>query len=461
MVSRPDDNKGLFGADVSGILRASRTGGRAMDLADAERFLGDIETVECCFPDAWGVLVGRRMPAPVFLRAAERGISWPNAPFAWNIRGDIDPVPYTNADTGFPNMHMVPDLSSLRPAPWADRTAFCMLDGYVEPGGDPHPLDPRGIARRAVDALAATGYEAWVAPELEFYLTTEDWQPLYEDHRCWSMTLGAEHEPILGAIRSTLLAAGVPVESTQTEGGPGQWEVNIGPASPIEAADHAAILKYVVKVVAKRHGVRATFMPMPFQDVEGSGHHLHESLRSTGTTDNVFADDQRVFDAYLAGVLDHMADLTAVSLPSVNAYKRLKDYTFAPNRVSWAADNRTVAVRIPAGERTDRRLEIRTPSSDANPFLIVAGSVAAGADGISRSASPVPATEGDAYKDDSLERLPSTLGEAADRFERSAFCKDVFGEVFVETFSILCRREEAAYRDHVSDWERTRYLEPS
>jgi len=217
----------------------------------------------------------------------------------------------------------------------------------------------------------------------------------------------------------------------------------------------------VVKVVAKRHGVRATFMPMPFQDVEGSGNHLHESLRAEGSTANVFAEDHAVFDAYLGGVLDHMADLTAVNLPSVNAYKRLKDYTFAPNRVSWANDNRTVAVRIPAGGRADRRLEIRTASSDANPYLIVAGTVAAGADGIVRKAAPPPATEGDAYKDDMLERLPTSLGEAADRFERSAFCKDVFGDVFVETFSILCRREEAAYRAHVSDWERARYLEPS
>jgi glutamine synthetase len=432
-----------------------------MDLAEAERFLSDVDTVECCFPDTWGVFVGRRMPTAVFVRSVEHGISWPNAPFAWNIRGDIDPVPYTNADTGFPNMHVVPDLASLRTAAWAERTAFCLLDAYLEPGGDPHPLDTRGICRRATETLGAAGYEAWVAPELEFYLTTPEWEPLYDEHRCWSMTLGAEHEAILAEIRSTLLAAEIPIESSQTEGGPGQWEVNVGPASPVEAADNAALLKYVVKVVAKRHGVRATFMPMPFQDVEGSGHHLHESLRVAGSTANVFAEDQGVLDAYLGGTLEHMADLTAVNLPSVNAYKRLKDYTFAPNRVSWAFDNRTVAVRIPAGEQASRRLEIRTASSDANPYLIVAGTVAAGADGIVRKVAPPAPTEGDAYKDDSLERLPITLGEAADRFERSAFCKDVFGDVFVETFSLLCSREETAYREHVSDWERARYLEPS
>jgi len=150
-----------------------------------------------------------------------------------------------------------------------------------------------------------------------------------------------------------------------------------------------------------------------------------------------------------------------VNLPSVNAYKRLKDYTFAPNRVSWAVDNRTVAVRIPSGDPAARRLEIRTPSADANPYLIVAGAVASGADGIARSLTPPPATEDDAYRDETLERLPTTWGAAVDLFERSAFCKDTFGETFVETFSLLARREETQFRQHVTDWERSRYLGPS
>jgi glutamine synthetase len=144
----------------------------------------------------------------------------------------------------------------------------------------------------------------------------------------------------------------------------------------------------------------------------------------------------------------------------VNAYKRLKDYTFAPNRVCWALDNRTAAVRIPAGDPDSRRLEIRTASSDANPYLILAGAIAAGADGIGQGLDPPPAIEGDAYRDDTLERLPSTLGAAVDVFEASAFCKDVFGEVFVQTFSILARREEAEFHAHVTDWERARYLGP-
>jgi glutamine synthetase len=129
--------------------------------------------------------------------------------------------------------------------------------------------------------------------------------------------------------------------------------------------------------------------------------------------------------------------------------------------VCWGDDNRTVAVRIPAGDPAARRLEIRTASADANPYLIIAGTIAAGADGLRRGLTPPAPVEGDAYKDDTLERLPDTWGDAVDRFEASAFCKDLFGEVFLETFSILARREEAAFRAHVTDWERNRYLDPS
>jgi glutamine synthetase len=315
------------------------------------------------------------------------------------------------------------------------------------------------MLRHAVAELGDLGYEAWVAPELEFYLCTEDWQPVSRDHRCWSMTRGDEAEPVIGEIRAMLLAAGVPVESSQTEGGPGQFEINVGPASPLDAADNAALLKYVVKLVARRHDLRATFMPMPFQGEEGSGHHLHESLRRSGHGENVFATDDAVFDAYLAGVLEHMPDLTAVNLPGVNAYKRLKDYTFAPNRVSWGHDNRSVAVRIPSGDQAARRLEIRTASADANPYLIVATTLSSGADGIARGLTPPKPTHGDAYLDGSLERLPATLGEAVGRFERSAFCRAHLGDLFVDTYALVCRGEETAYQDHVSGWERERYLE--
>jgi len=439
-----------------------------MDHAGAKELIERhaIETVECCFPDSWGVLTGRRMPAATFLRVARSGMSMPNAPFAWDLLGHIDPTPYASADTGFPNMFVRADLGTLRVAPWAARTALCLFDAFVGPDGPEHPLDSRAILRRAVARLNVTGYVAWTASELEFYLCDEQWQRIYADTRCWSMERGSDLEPVLGEIRATLLRCDVPVESSQIEYGPGQMEVNVEPGPPLETADRAAIFKYVVKILARRHGLRATFMAMPFQDGAGSGHHLHHSLRAIGSAANLFArvdDDAGPIRSvpmrrYLAGVLAHLSELTLVNLPTVNAYKRLEDYTFAPNRVSWGIDNRTVAVRVPLADGPSTRLELRAASSDANPYLIMAGAVASGADGLARELDPPPVTEGDAYTDPDLELLPTSLATAAQLFERSPFCKGLYGETFVETFTILARREQAAFLHHVTDWERDRYL---
>ena len=414
-----------------------------MDLAEAERFLSDVDTVECCFPDTWGVFVGRRMPTAVFLRG---GRAWDSAcrtlPFAWNIRGDIDPVPYANADTGFPNMHVVPDLVDA-PAGAVGRPDRVLPDGRVHrsrrrAASARHTRD----LRRAVAALDAVGYEAWVAPELEFYLmhprlaAAVRRPPVLVDDARRGARAGHRGDP-LDAARARASRS----SPARPRAGPGQWEINVGPASPIETADNAAILKYVVKLVARRHGLLATFMPMPFQDVEGSGHHLHESLRARGLRRrNVFAEDRQAsFDArYLAGVLEHMADLTAVNLPSVNAYKRLKDYTFAPNRVSLGdrqphrggADPRRRAGTPPA--RDPHGLLGREPVPDR-------GRNDRGGRRRHRATVHAAAADRGRRVQGRYARAPArrTLGAAVDRFERSAFCKDVFGDVFVETFSLL------------------------
>ena len=413
----------------------------------------------------WGILTGRKLPAAAFLRAAEHGLSMPNAPFAWSVRGDIEPLPYANADTGFPNMHVVPDLATLRAAPWAPETAFCLMDASVEPGGPPNPLDPRAKVRTAVARSDALGLEAVVASELEFYLCTPDGRPIYADHRPWSMANAAAYEPVLGEMREMLQGAGIEVESSQTEYGPGQMELNVAPADPLTMADTATILRYVVKLVAKRHDLRATFMPVPFLGGSGSGHHLHESLRHKDSGELAFVPGPgasfptTVMGSYIAGVLDHAIETTALNLPSINAYKRLADYSFAPNRVCWGLDHRTALIRIPAARGDGTRIEIRTPSSDANPYLIIAASIAAGADGVRRDLKPPPPINGDAYRDDTLARLPRTLAEAADVFEASAFCADLFGEVFVQTFTALIRMEDVAFRRYVTDWERERYFD--
>ena len=206
---------------------------------------------------------------------------------------------------------------------------------------------------------------------------------------------------MLGEIRSALLGCAVPVESSQTEYGPGQMEVNISPSGPLEAADNATILKYVVKVVARKHGLRATFMPMPFQEGSGSGHHVHLSLvrRDRTRTCSPARLEGDLLRCLPRGRPRPLVELTAVNLPSVNAYKRLFDYTFAPNRVSWASTTERWPFASPPGKP---RAQAGDPDGlrGREPLPDRCRRARATAEGVAGRLQPPGATSGDAYKDE-------------------------------------------------------------
>jgi glutamine synthetase len=467
-----DDQMGVILRTVKAVRQAeawdlgepaSEVDAAAIEDARGQIESAGIDTIECCFPDMWGGLCGKRLTAARFLEVATAGFSVANAPLAWTIAGEIIPLPYANADTGFPNMRVIPDLTSLRPITWRPRTAICMLDTFT-PDGLPVALDTRRILRRAVDRLARAGFQAWTATELEFYLCDLEWKPLYSGNRSYSITKGVEAEAVLAEIRRSLTAFGMNVEASQTEYGPGQFEINIGAGDPLRAADDTVIFKHVVKEIAHRHSLRATFMPCPFTGANCSGLHVHQSLRLP--TGNAVPSDGAPVEssplgAYISGLLERLPELTAIFSPTLNAYKRAADYSFAANRACWGFDNRTVAIRVLGEPAGSRRAELRTASPDANPYLVLAGCLAAGADGIERKAEPPPAVLGDAYKDGDLPRLPSDLPAAVHALERSSFAATMLGPAFVESFVALVRHELQLFAASVTDWERERYREPA
>jgi glutamine synthetase len=424
-----------------------------------------ISTVDCCFVDLWGTLGARRLTAAQFVRVADRGLSMPRAPYLWSGNADIVDLPAASAGNGFPNLVMRADLTSVRLAPWLPGTgAVCFLDG--DPVEDGVLLDTRAILRSAVAALESTGHSVRIASELEFYLLKPDGTAPHARHRPFSLTDAVVLEPVLGAIRERLLAAGVHVESSQTEYGPGQIEVNIAPSEPVRNADNAALLRAVARTTAAEHGWLATFMPMPVQDASGSGHHLHLSLvDSRGQA--AFSVERghelgATLGSFVAGTLLGAPPLTAVYLPTVNAYKRTADYTFAPNRCCWGFDNRSAALRIPPDRGDDTRIEFRIPSSDCNPYLVTAALLATGADGIRRGSVAPQALGGDAYQDDELPRLPGSLGEALDRMEESRTELHALpgfpAAAVLDALVAHGRRDLAAFAAHITDWEMARYL---
>lgn len=419
-----------------------------------------IHTVECVLVDTWGIPRGKRLPVRQFLRGAGYAIA--NVLYTWDPRCGIFDTPFVEASDGFPDMHAVPDLASFRVAGWADGVGVVLCDTYAE-SGEPVPLDPRGMLKRVLDRFAGHGLAVQAATELEFHLMTADWEPLFSDVHCYSIAKGAELEPVLLDIRESLRRTGIEVEACNVEYGPAQVEINLRYGPALEMADATVLFKYVVRETARRHGMRATFMAKPYMGEAGNGMHVHQSLvRADGS--NAFAETDgepplgsALMRRYLSGLMAHQKDLQAVTAPTVNGYKRVEDYSFSPTQVTWGLDHRLVGVRCIAGKGQASRLEARWAAADANPYLVLAGCLAAGLDGIEQDLPLPDMVVGDPHADDRWERLPTSLAGALANFEAAPFVKEAFGETFAQIYPHLVRHELDEFARHVTDWEKTRY----
>lgn len=439
----------------------------ADDVERAREFLEEngVHTVECMFADTWGVPRGKRLPASQFLKSTEQGFAIANVAFTWDPHCFIFPTGFVNEATGYPDMHVVPDLSTLRIAGYREQTAFCICDTVDIHTHEPVALDGRNILRRTLERFRSRGFEPIAATELEFHLCTPDWEPFYRGVHCYSITKGAEVEPVVGDIRRALDVAGITVEACNVEYGPAQVEVNLGYGLALDVADAAMVFKYIVKQAAAAHGLRATFMPKPYMGEAGNGLHIHQSLRGADGT-NAFAEKDEGAPIYsslmrrcLAGLVAHQKELQAVMCPTINGYKRVEDYSFAPTQVSWGLDHRLVGVRTVADHGEATRLEARWASADANPYLVLAGCIGAAADGLEREHELPPMVTGDPHADAALERLPLSLEGAVANFEESDFVRELYGDVFVDTYLEMLRHEIGLFARQVTDWELARYRE--
>jgi glutamine synthetase len=439
----------------------------AGDLEQARELIdrNEVHTVECMFADTWGIPRGKRVPASYFLKSEASGFAIANVAYTWDPHCFIFPTPFVSGEHGYPDMHALPDLSTLRVAGYREGVAYCICD-TVDPGTHERiPLDGRDILRRVVERIRATGYEPVAATELEFHLCTPDWEPFYRGVHCYSMVKGAEVEHVVGDIRRALDVSGIIVEACNVEYGPAQVEVNLGCGPALDVADATLVYKYVVKQMAAAHGLHATFMAKPFMGDAGNGLHVHQSLRGADGR-NAFAEKDdgaplhsSLMRRCLSGLVAHQLDLQAVMCPTINAYKRVEDYSFAPTQVSWGLDHRLVGVRtvVDSGEAT--RLEARWASADANPYLALAGCLGALADGLENERELPPMVTGDPHVDAALERLPTSLEAAVANLARSEFARQLYGETFLNTYLTMLRREVDLYSKHVTEWEYERYRE--
>jgi glutamine synthetase len=449
---------------------------------------GKIDTVIAAFPDIFGRLIGKRFTAPFFLdHVAKQGTHGCN--YLLTVDIEMEPMEgfkLANWEAGFGDFEMRPDLSTLRAIPWQPGAALVICD-FCHHGGKPVAEAPRSLLRAQIEALSRQKFTCAIASELEFFLYNTSYPDAFaagyraltpsSDYRIDYHTMQpARDEALFRSIRNLMGDARVPIESSKGEWGRGQHEINFTYGAPLEIADIHTVFKQGVKEIAAQHNRSVTFMAKPSMTEPGNSCHIHASLwdtkggasrlaRSTvvPASRNLFWDAKRntgsrLFRQFLGGLIKYSRELCYFFAPTINAYKRYQPGSWAPTKLAWAHDNRTVGFRV-VGQGNSFRIENRMPGADANPYLAFAATLAAGLAGISENLDCGDVYTGNAYVDPKLPSLPSSLREAADLLEKSSLARKAFGADVVAHYVHTARLEVKAFNNSVTDWERTRYFE--
>ncbi|HEY2501127.1 MAG TPA: glutamine synthetase family protein [Mycobacterium sp.] len=436
--------------------------------------IGGVDTVIVAFTDMQGRLAGKRVSARLFVdEVAAHGAECCSYLLAVDVEmNTVSGYAMSSWDTGYGDMVMMPDLTTLRLVPWLPNTALVIADlGWAD--GSAVIVSPRAVLRRQLDRLAERGLVADVATELEFIVFDQSYRQAWADgyrgltpasdyNIDYAILASSRMEPLLRDIRSGMQGAGLRFEAVKGECNKGQQEIGFRYDEAMVTCDNHAIYKNGAKEIADQHGKSLTFMAK-YDEHEGNSCHIHLSLRAADGS-AVFADDSRpygmspTFRSFVAGQLATLRELALLCAPNINSYKRFTDGSFAPTALAWGLDNRTCALRV-VGEGHNIRVECRVAGGDVNQYLAVAALIAGGLHGIERDLRLPEPCAGNAYENPSLQRLPATLAEAAALFETSALARDAFGDDVVAHYRNNARVELAAFNAAVTDWERMRGFE--
>jgi glutamine synthetase len=433
---------------------------------------GTIDTVLVCMTDMQGRLIGKRVAGRFFVDECLEEMH--GCDYLLTVDMDMEPVPgYAAASwaQGYGDFVFRPDMGTLRRIPWLDGTALVLSD-VCDHQGQLLPHSPRSILKRQLERASALGFAVNTASELEFYVIDEpydvarqkDYRQLktsgwyIEDYHIFQTT---KEEGLLRTIRNHMEAAGIPVETSKGEWGPGQAELNLRYADALEMADRHVIYKNGVKEIAFLQGKAVTFMAKWDHKLAGNSCHIHTSLIGQEGQPG-FADagghETETFRHYLGGQLALAADYALFLAPYINSYKRFQAGSFAPTKAVWSRDNRTAGFRV-VGHGTALRVECRIPGADANPYLAFAALIGAGLHGVAHNTDPGPAYAGDAYKDEAVAHVPKTLRDAIAALDGSAAMRQMLGDEVVEHYLHAARWEQKDFDAKVTDYELIRGFE--
>jgi glutamine synthetase len=427
-----------------------------------------IEDIECITPDQAGVARGKMMPTKKF--TSNTSLALPSAVFMATISGrypeDGNGFAYPEDDG---DLKLVPDLSTLSVVPWEDDPTAQVICDLVHQDGRSVEFAPRNVLKKVVAAYEAIGYRPVVAPEIEFYLVRKNPDPDYPltppvgrsgrpigGGQGYSIAGVNEFDELIDDIYHFSEAQGLEIDTLIHEEGAGQLEINLRHGDPVALADQVFMFKRTIREAALKHDIYATFMAKPIQGQPGSAMHIHQSVLDVRTGNNIFtAEDGGESDAFrhfVGGMQHHVPSALVMFAPYVNSYRRLTQGASAPVNTKWGYDNRTTAFRVPRSDPAARRIENRIPSSDANPYLALAASLACGLIGMQNKEMPDQPV-GIAANEDEIE-LPRGLLEAVELFEQDTTLTELLGLSFASTFAAIKRTEFETFMEVISPWER-------
>jgi glutamine synthetase len=431
-----------------------------------------ISEVDCAVPDIAGVARGKTMPAEKFVKLD--AVHLPISIFHQTITGD-----YVGFDEDAQALYaesdlmMVPDLSTIRPAPWASSPTAQVIHDATWQNGEPAEIAPRNVLKRVLGLYAKEGWLPVVAPELEFYLTKTNPDPDYPleppigrsgrpgaGRQAYSLGAVDEYEKVVNDIYEFAERQYLKIDTIIQEGGAAQLEINLLHGDAVHLADQVFLFKRTIREAAFRHGCYATFMAKPLENQPGSAMHIHQSIIDAKTGRNIFTQENgapsKLFFHFLAGQQQYLPTATCLFAPYVNSYRRMVPGSASPINVEWGHDNRSAGLRIPISPESARRVENRLAGADSNPYLAIAGSLACGYLGMKNALEPREAVTGNAYRNQ--HQLPRGLLESLIEFEDSKELHEILSKRFCHVYMQLKRSEFEEFMRVISPWEREHLL---
>ena len=440
-----------------------------------ERGIGE---VECLVPDMNSVVRGKVFPAQKFLQSERDGsLRIPSSIFLLTVTGEYADDADEALSMQDPDVVLRPDLETLCVAPgYKTPTAFVFADAY-HTSGEPYDIAPRYVLKRVVELYEKAGLKPVVAPELEFYLTqvnTDPDLPLMPpagrsgrsetSPQPYGLEAITEYEDLIETIYEHAEAASLHLDTMIHESGTAQLEINFNHGDPVHVSDQVLVFKRIVRQVALKHGVYATFMAKPMENQPGSAMHLHVSVVDAKKGDNLFGVEKAegvdgntdMFRHFVGGLQKYLGDVTPLFAPNVNSFRRMRPDFSAPINLQWGYDNRSCGLRVPISRPENRRIENRLPGADANPYLAIAAVLVCGYIGIRDKIAPHEMVQGSAYK--WARTLPRTLSEGLDRFKTCQPVIELLGEHFCTAFQMIKAHELSNFEGVISSWERDHLL---